>query len=614
MRLRPKMLFSFLSLTVIILLAALLSIREIRIISRDGQHISAIEAPRSIAILEARLNITEAHLLLEEILHGYELEAAYKELNDFFDKTNTLLTTIRDGGEFHGNQLIPLESEDEIQLVTSMISNAQLLKELASQRSQSYLQTGEIDDTLESNFEDAYVSYKTTGIAATGLIETHPADFQERLGIEARQTIVELVAATLLSFIASVLFALFFSGNIAKRLQSVMFTASRLADGDLTPFEPEKSSDEIGDLSRSISTVIENLDKIVGTIIDGTESLSKTGESLTRNAEDSAASVGLINNNVEETQAQNQELVANVTETSAIIEEIARNIDSLNGAVQQQAAVVEQSSASIEEMISSIQSIGDITIKAQNEVGSLDRASEEGRQALQEQDRIISTIFQASRSLEEANQLISNISSQTNLLAMNAAIEAAHAGEAGKGFAVVSDEIRKLAEMTAEQSSQVGSNIDSIREYITQLVTGSKTSTTALESIQEAMNRVKEVFDTIRSAMQEQRSAGQEILEGLSRMRDTTGQVSGGSSEMKAGNAQMLEAMQNVNEISQTLNSAMNGINTEVGTVARSVNDISGISAINQSQIEGIVEAVNRFQPADREDSKSNTDPDSNEG
>ncbi|TVR65715.1 MAG: methyl-accepting chemotaxis protein [Spirochaetaceae bacterium] len=415
-------------------------------------------------------------------------------------------------------------------------------------------------------------------IAAIG--ETAPA--VQAAAVRGQQflalaTAAAAVVALILVFVASI--------PLTRRIRSITDVTRRVARGETSAAARISGHDEIALLGREIVETIGPLKRIAQAVTERIEELSTTGETLARNAEETAAAAQEIGNQVDETSAGNEDLVANVTETSAIIEQMARNIDSLNNSVQQQSAVVEESSASIEEMISSIESISTISSRARDQLAHLTEAADEGRRSLDAQGRGVDAISASSERLQEANDLIAGVAEQTNLLAMNAAIEAAHAGEAGKGFAVVSDEIRKLAEMTSDQSLQVTQDIEAIRRLIGDLVADSRVSNEAFSSVQSSLGEVRDVFEEIYNAMQEQRMAGSEILQALTQMRDMTSAVQGGSAEMKAGNDQMLTAIRNVHEITYRSRDAMEAIRTSVEQISRAIVDISSVSDINRSHI-----------------------------
>lgn len=406
------------------------------------------------------------------------------------------------------------------------------------------------------------------------------------------RSISVVLGATIIALLVAAMVATVYYTRTTKRLRRLVALPGELARSDRKTHPAEFGSDLVGELGDSIAQTVEALGSTVSTVIERVDVLNSTGETLARNSQQTASAVEAINTQMEGTQAQNEELVANVTETSAIIEEMARNIEALNNNVQQQSAVVEQSSASIEEMISSIESISTVSSRARDQLATLAEAASEGRRSLDSQGENVVSISASSERLQEANELIASVAEQTNLLAMNAAIEAAHAGDAGKGFAVVSDEIRKLAEMTSEQSLQVTEDIARIRRLIEELVTGSRVSIEAFASIQTALSEVQDVFAEIYHAMEEQSTGGAEILQALTQMRDMTSSVQGGSAEMKSGNDQMLTAIRNVNEITHRSKEATDTIRTSLERISNAVADISSISDINRSQIAEIIGAA----------------------
>ncbi|MDR0723154.1 MAG: methyl-accepting chemotaxis protein, partial [Treponema sp.] len=145
-----------------------------------------------------------------------------------------------------------------------------------------------------------------------------------------------------------------------------------------------------------------------------------------------------------------------------------------------------------------------------------------GRTGLQEVANDIQEIERESAGLLEINAVMENIASQTNLLSMNAAIEAAHAGEAGKGFAVVADEIRKLAESSSEQSKTISTVLNKIKESINKITTSTAEVLLNFEAINEGVKTVTDQETTVRNAMEEQGIGSKAILESIASLNEIT--------------------------------------------------------------------------------------------
>ena len=235
-----------------------------------------------------------------------------------------------------------------------------------------------------------------------------------------------------------------------------------------------------------------------------------------------------------------------VVETSATTELIFNNLGGLNNLIREQAANVIQSSASVEQMIANIQAVTKTIDFMSNTFANLQIASDDGKTKISNVVEIINHISEQSEKLQEANGAIESIASQTNLLAMNAAIEAAHAGDVGRGFAVVADEIRKLAEMSNIQSKEITSNIKTIRTFIQ---TGTTTSTVADNSFQSILDQIRllaQYLGQIKIAMDEQSEGSRQILE-------ATTQINGITTQVRAGSGKMMEDIQAINTEMQKL-------------------------------------------------------------
>jgi methyl-accepting chemotaxis protein len=278
------------------------------------------------------------------------------------------------------------------------------------------------------------------------------------------------------------------------------------------------------------------------------------------------------------------------------MEQITVNIGRLGGHIDKQTESVTQCSSAIEEMLANIQSVTQTLMRNVENVTDLAGASEVGRLGLQEVATDIQEISRESEGLLEINAVMENIASQTNLLSMNAAIEAAHAGEAGKGFAVVADEIRKLAESSSEQSKTISSVLKKIKGSIDKISKSTDAVLNKFEAIDTGVKTVSEQEENIRNAMEEQNEGSKQILEAISRLNDLTNMVKSGSEEMLEGSQQVIHEGKNLEMATQEITGGMNEMASGADQINVAVTEVNNISGSNRDNIDILVKEVAMFK------------------
>ena len=285
-----------------------------------------------------------------------------------------------------------------------------------------------------------------------------------------------------------------------------------------------------------------------------------------------------------------------VEETSTSVEAIISKANALNGSIEGQVAAVTQSSSAVEEMVANINSVTQILNQNTKTVNALTTASDDGRRSVETAVYTSQQIIEQSATLMEATTIIQTIAAQTNLLAMNAAIESAHAGEAGKGFAVVADEIRKLAEQSSAQGKNINDSLKELSSSIQLVSTNTKEVQEKFNAIFDLAQTVMHQEDVIMNAMNEQAEGNKQVLDAIKNINSSSSGVKKGSVEMVAGSEQIKKEMENLSVVTKNINAEMLDMTSSMQGISAAISKVSESSEMNQKQMMLLAEQIGAFK------------------
>ena len=285
-----------------------------------------------------------------------------------------------------------------------------------------------------------------------------------------------------------------------------------------------------------------------------------------------------------------------MTQAARGAELIASAIASLDGRIEVQADGIAESSASIEEMVANVGAVGLNVDRLGSGFDGLLRASDSGKAGMRELRKRIAEIIDQSEKLLETNAVIANIAAQTNLLAMNAAIEAAHAGDSGRGFSVVADEIRKLAEMSASGAKATAKELRDIKASMDGMVAASTGAERDFGSILERIGDLDGLRRGIQGAMEEQGSGSKRILEALIRMRSTTEEIRRDSRGMAENGSSVLAQMRSLLGLTDEIRREVGEIASGAASISDSALSQARLSSVNREHIDKVLAAAGKFK------------------
>ncbi|MFP4642749.1 MAG: methyl-accepting chemotaxis protein [Spirochaetales bacterium] len=349
---------------------------------------------------------------------------------------------------------------------------------------------------------------------------------------------------------------------------------------------PITQYDEIGVMTSHMNRIIGRQEEVMANIRAAADRVVQSSGEVEGVIEQTRTATERLSSSIEQVNAKAEENMQSVNNTGSNLKDMLDSVDQITEQVDSQASNVEQSSSAVHELAESVRNVSSTTDRANELAGQADRVAREGGEAVKASLQSIHDIESASEQVNSIISVISKISAQTNMLAMNAAIEAAHAGDAGRGFAVVAEEVRSLAADSAGSAREISDHIKQMRSQVETGVAKAEEAGKSLDRIQNDIAQTSELIAEIASAMREQNSGTDELLSGITALVESTESIRAVASEQKERNNAMRTSLDELLESFSEIQTAAHEQTDGTREIVQSFNRLREVARENASVVE----------------------------
>lgn len=477
------------------------------------------------------------------------------------------------------------------------------------------------EEDLESWGEAPVTAFKTGEMTSSGLVKQEGwgwtistykgiknangkvvgivgCDFDIGFVVDTMQAeIIKIAIIAVIVVILGCVLVFVFTNLIFNPMKKISGAMEQISNGkaDLTAHVPETGGKELSELAKNCNSVISSLASLVAKLQEQSGVLSDTGNQLFDKMSAHVNHIDEAGLSVTDIESKIDVQTKKVDSITEGVRSVESEINQLEQKIHEQAGAIDQSAQGINMISSNIQTVSSKVSAISNEYTQLVSESDLGKLNQRKVAEMVSKIEEQSVNLNLANQAISKIANQTNLLAMNAAIEAAHAGEAGKGFAVVAGEIRSLAETSGKQSKEIEELLGAVSESIQNIVNSSNVSTQSFAAVTDRIVQMDELMKQVAGGMEEEQRAVENILASVKTLNSTTDGIKNASKQMKSESSKLFGEIESLQKVAGETHIKSREVSGKMSQMKAAAEDAVQASNTSRNAANSVIDLVNGF-------------------